>query len=149
MPKQAAATDPPARGTARLEERGAVPMVVVNAPISNQAGAVAGELVLAAPVDLARIKAHLPPRALGASITGFPTPILLGGNAAQAGQPLALPIHTALATAAPLVLATVIAPPPLPDQPTWYRASRGVGAGHAALFVIIFLVSLLVKRSDA
>jgi hypothetical protein len=149
LPKQAAASNPPARGTARLEARGEVPTVVVNAPISNQTGTVAGELVLAAPVDLTRIKTHLPQRALSASITGFPTPIPLGGTATQAGQPIVLPIHTAIATAPPLMLATVIAAAPLADQPMWYRASRGVGAGLAALFVIIFLISLLVRRSNA
>ena len=148
VPKQAAPSDPPAPGTARLEARGDVPRVVVNVPISNQAGAVAGELVLAAPVDLARIKAHLPQRALSAAITGFPTPIPLGGTATQAGQQLSLPIHTALATASPLMLATVIAAAPIADQPMWYRASRGIGAGLAALFVIIFLISLLVRRSN-
>ena len=147
LPKTAVATAPPPPGTARLEARGVIPAVVVNVPISNQAGKVAGELVLAAPVDLSRIKAHLPARVLSASIAGFGTPIPLADAAPQTGQQLSLPIHTAIATAAPLLLATVVAAPPIPDQPMWFRASRGVGAGLAALFVIFFLVSLLMRRS--
>ena len=144
---QAAPITPPARGTARLEVRGDVPTVVVDTAVTTQSGAIGGELVLSAPIDLARVKTHLPARALSATITGFATPIVLVGTAGAAGSQISLPIHTTLATTPPLLLTTLVAAAPIADQPMWYRASRGIGAALAALFVIVFLVSLLVRRS--
>jgi hypothetical protein len=146
--QQAAPVVAPARGSSRLELRGAMPTVVVDVAITGQNNAVAGELVLSAPIDLARIKSHLPPRAVTAGVLGFPTRIALVGAEPAAGPRIMLPIHSTLISEPALMLATVVAAAPIADQPMWYRAGRGLGAALAALFVVLFLISLLTRQPN-
>ena len=147
LPKDAAPILAPPQGTARLEARGPTPSVVVDAPVTTQAGAVGGEVVLAVPLDLARIKNHLPKRASAFAVTGFSALIPLDDVRVAPGETLSFPIHTSVPTPAPLAMTTVVAAAPPVGQPTWFRVARGVGAGLVALFVILYLASLLMRRS--
>lgn len=146
LPKTAAELPPPPANGARLEVHSKVPTVVVAAKVSTQSNQVGGQLVLAAAVDLARIKTHVPARALSMSITGLGAPIELGGTPNQPeGDKISLPIKTGVA-AANLQLVAVLAAAPPEQMPTWYRTARGLGAAVALLFVVLFLVSLLMRR---
>lgn len=146
LPKGAAELPPPAANGARLEIHAKAPTVVVAAPIATQSNQVGGQLVLAAAIDLTRVKSHVPARALSMSVTGLGAPVDLGGTPNQAeGDKLSMPIKTGIA-APNLQLVAVLAAPPVEALPTWYRAARGLGAAVALLFVVLFLVSLLMRR---
>ena len=140
---------PPPQGTARLELRGQTPTIVVDAPVPTQSGKIGGEVVLSVPLDLSRVKTHLPSRASAYALLGLGPAIPLDATRTEAvGDRVTFPIHTAVTTAAPLALTAVIGAPPTPGLPMWFRAGRGIGAGLVALFIILFLLSLLLRRSN-
>ena len=147
LPQNAAPLIAPPQGTARLEAHGPTPVVVVDVKVTTQAGAVGGEVVLAVPLDLTGIKNHLPKRASAFAVTGFAALVPLDDVRTAPGDTVTFPIHTAVPTPAPLTMTAIVAAAPPVGQPMWFRAARGVGAGLVALFVILYLASLLMRRS--
>ena len=145
LPAGVAAIDPPKQGTARLDVKADTLIVVANAAVTTQRQTVGGEIAMSVPVDLARVKTHLPANATAVTITGLGATIPLGGAAPPLqGQPVTIPIHTTLTTA-PLTLTAVLARAPLPDT-RWYEAFRYLCAALAIGFVVVFVVGFVIRR---
>jgi len=145
LPSTAPTIDPPARGAARLDVRGDALTIVVNAPVSTTTARIGGEIVMAVPVDLGRVKSHIPTNATAVTITGLGATIPLGGPAPPPdGRGVTIPIHTTLTTA-PLTLTSVLARAPVPDT-KWFDALRYLCGGLAALFLVVFVAGFVIRR---
>lgn len=145
-------TPAPAPGTTRLAQTAGALGVVVDVPVLNaQDGSVGGEVVLAAPLDLARIKSHVPARAAAVVLTGAGAPILLAGTAAATPPSLTLPVPYTVAGAAPLALAVYLpaAAVTAPSPPSWFQPVRLGSLGLAGLCLVLFLLSLLLRARRA
>jgi hypothetical protein len=119
--------------------------IVVNTPVSTTAGHVGGEIAMTVPVDLARVKSHLPANANAVTITGLGATIVLGGPAPPPnGQGVTIPIHTALTTA-PLNLTAVLTPAAAPSL-KWFEILRLSCAGLALLFFVVFGAGFVIRR---
>jgi hypothetical protein len=145
LPPTAAAIDPPPRGTARLETRADVLTVVANAPVSTTTAHIGGEIVMAVPVDLGRVKPHIPATANAVTITGLGATIPLGGPAPPPnGQGVTIPIHTTLTTA-PLTLTAVLGRASSSDL-KWFEVLRYLCGGLALVFLLVFGAGFVIRR---
>jgi hypothetical protein len=136
---------PPA-GTAKLERRGDAMFIIVDAPVTGQSGAPAGEIALAAPIDLSRIQKRTYEQLTGVTLTGFGPPISLGGGAAVPnGAPITAQIPTTVA-APGLAIAAMVATPPADSSASLIKGLRYGCAALALLLLALFGVSLLVRR---
>jgi hypothetical protein len=127
----------------RLDVEGGKVVVVVTAPITPPGGAPAGLIALAAPVDLAKPQfAQLS----GVALTGFASPIALGGGVASpTGTKITAPITTALKGTTLAITATLAAAPVVaPDHLLAY--ARYACAALATLFLLMYLASVIIRR---
>ncbi|HEY5926161.1 MAG TPA: hypothetical protein VIV11_30960 [Kofleriaceae bacterium] len=106
LPKDARSIEAPAAGQVRLESANARVVVVATAAIANERSKIAGELVLATPVELRAVAKRIGEAAAGASIVGLPEPVVLVANA---GTPnVTIPIPAKTPTAGTLALSAVV-----------------------------------------
>jgi len=103
LPNNATSLPTPEAGKARLEVRGTQLFAIASAPIKEQSNAIAGELILAIPVDLESAKKRAAERASRAALTGLGAPVVLVDG--PAGTPVTIPIETD--TKIPLALEAV------------------------------------------
>ncbi len=145
-------TPAPAPGATRLAQTDGLLGVVVDVPVLNaQDGSVGGEVVLAAPLDLARIKSHVPARASGVTLIGAGAPILLAGTATATPPSLTLPVPYTVAGAAPLALVVYLPAAPViaPTPPSWFQPARLGCLGLAGLCLVFFLLGLVLRARRA
>lgn len=111
--------------------------VIATAPITRTAGATAGTLTIAAPVDLTSIRARLAGDALGASLVGLAEPLELlppaTGDATAVSVPV--PLSADLASA-PLTLHATVRPT---ERGKTLRAVRYASWGFGGLMLIGFV----------
>jgi hypothetical protein len=103
LPNNATSLPAPEAGKAKLEVRGTELFAIASAPIKEQSNAVAGELVLAIPIDLDSAKKRAAEHASRATLTGLGAPVVLVDG--PAGTPISVPIETDIK--APLALEAV------------------------------------------
>jgi hypothetical protein len=147
LPAGAPAISPPTPGSARIEAHGSAISVVVASMVTPAVGGgVGGVVALAAPIDLTRVQDRKLEHLTGVAVVGFGAPIPLGGAAAApGGAPISVPITTSLAKGPALTIIATLAAPPAGNEHL-IDELRYVCAGLATLFVIMFGVSLLVRR---
>ncbi len=141
LPADGPSITPPQPGTARLEAHGATLAVVVGALVAAERGNV-GELALVAPIDLASLKAHPMGDLTGVALAGLGAPLALGTPAVPGGSAISVPITTTVAKGASLsIVATLAAAAPSGSEHLLDEAGYACAA-LAALFLIVFGVSL-------
>jgi hypothetical protein len=149
IPATAPAITPPAPGTARLDHKDGALVIVVDAPVTGQNNAPAGDIVLVSPMDMSRIKNRQYEKLTGVTLTGFGAPITLGGGPAVAnGQPITAQITTTVFKGQTLAVAAMVAAPAASEQSgdSLFKSLRLACVGLALLFVALFGVSLIVRR---
>jgi hypothetical protein len=136
----------PPVGTARIERGPQGVYVVVDAPVTAQNGTAAGEIALRSPIDLTRIQKRAYEHLTGVALTGFGPPISLGGGVALAnGAPITAQVSTTVSAPA-LAVTAMVAQPPADTGDSLIKGLRYGCAGLATLLLLIFGVSLLVRR---
>jgi serine/threonine protein kinase len=145
IPKAAPAL-PPLKGRAtRIQSDGQGVTVFASAPISGYRAGVAGGVVISTPVDLASIRRALGEHAVGASLVGLGTEVVLvPTGAGVGGEPLklAVPSNAEWSSGS----ATLIATPKRATGLTWARPARYMSGGFAVL-LLAGLGAGLVRRS--
>jgi hypothetical protein len=111
--------------------------VITNQPIKSPQGQTIGEVVLAAPVEVARIKVELAKVADEAVLMGLALPVVLIKGTGQRPT-VTVPIDTKAASGVSLV---AVLRPDGANQPA--RTARYAALGLAGVFLAIFLVTIL------
>lgn len=145
IPADAPPSTAPPPGVARVEQRGDRLVAIADAPItSSTTNAVAGEVVLTALIDLAPMRARPFTQLTGVTLTGFKTPVLIGGGAAPAaGEPVTAKVITTVAKAPALEVSGVVALPPTITKPQEFVFPAQLGCGVFAFLMLIgFGISL-------
>jgi hypothetical protein len=93
LPNNAPELPNPEASKPKLEVRGAQLFAIASAPIKEQSNAVAGELVLAMPVDLESVKKLAAEHASRAALTGLGAPVVLVAGG-PSGTAISIPIET-------------------------------------------------------
>lgn len=145
IPPDAPPITPPPPGSARLEERGGTVVIVADASVTSQSGAVGGEIALVAPIDLTSIQKRPYEHLTGVTLTGFATPIVLGGGAPAPNGSTVVSQVTMTTAKGPALAVTALVAMPKEDTSTLtlIRRLRLACAGLALAFVLMFGVSLL------
>ena len=145
VPSDGPAVTPPPAGSQHIEQRGDQLFVVANATItSSTTNAPAGEVALAAPIDLSAVQKRPYEQLTGVELTGFDKPIAVGGGQAVAnGAPVTGKIVTTSVKTPPLaVVGTVAMPPPVTRPKDFVFPTRLGCAGFAFVMLIVFGMSL-------
>lgn len=133
LPANAPPLDAPAAGQARVDEATNRLVVVASAAIANGRSAVAGELVLATPVDLVSVTKRIAEQASGAQLVGMRKPVVLAPS--NSAPNVTVPISAKTPVAGTLALAAFV--PSSGASSIWAWLCMTISAGLFATFVIL------------
>jgi hypothetical protein len=140
VPADAEPLEETAAGQARIDETAGRVMIVASAAIGNGRTPVAGQLVIATPVDLVNITKRIAEHATGAQLVGMDKPIVLAAsptapNAATPAPNVTIPIAAKTPVAGTLSLAAFV--PVSGASSIWAWLCITLSAGLFATFVIL------------
>lgn len=130
--------NPPTVGQTHVDVRDHRVVVVATTAVANQRSAIAGQIVLSTPVDLAPVARRVSEHASGAVLEGLGEPVALVNGAATAT--VRIPIRARAPITGALSLAAVV------PQPTLQRSFAWAAIAASLLLLAIYAASVLRTR---